>query len=80
MRNAKDGERKGHWGEKPIKHLYVLMAGVEEGKLSKERVLTGCSWTESCGGGMKWAVVLCWHILCTKQQMTGVRIPKTFSL
>lgn len=28
---------------------------------------------------MKWAVALCWYILCTKQQMTGVRISKTFS-
>ena len=36
MRNAKDGERKGYWGEKPIQHVYMIMVGVEERKFSKE--------------------------------------------
>lgn len=57
----------------------MITEGVEGRNCSKESVLTGCPWTEVCGGGRKWAVALCWYILRTKQQMTGVRDSKTFS-
>lgn len=48
MRNAKDGERKGYWGKKPIKHLYVDKWW-EWRKGNSPESLTGCSWTEFCG-------------------------------
>lgn len=49
-------------GEKAHKTL-VRDNGGSGGKEILQRVLTGCSWTEFCGGGMKWAVALCWYIL-----------------